>query len=1099
MRKCKITGKALVIQLGNQESQFVLMDNGGQILHSAVAATPAGAVEDGTIWNKEAVLTMVKETTALPEFRRVRNVVFSLCTSQVITETITTPDLPEAKLEKLVRANADMHFPVDIQDYNLVWQVIGPKTREDGQKELAVQLWAIPNNMLSRYYFVANSCGLSVSAIDYCGNSIANAVGASFAQPAKARKKSSLNADISLGRKKKNGEDAGGSVATQTRHTPDTDLHLTLEKNLIGMTFVQDHQVVFQRFIRCGVQPSYQFDEIAMMVEYFRSMETGRGSRIRGIVSGTLASYPSTIEELSDILGMDVTMLNIGCSCGLTICAGAYRTTTDFGDSSLNRPGQARKQMQSRLWQYGLVLAGGLALVGMGAYTFSARLLWNSTISGLESNMQTLTLQSQKTANYAANYKAYASKYDSYSTDWDTIFASLRTYNDNLALVLEELETTLPENSSVINMQVAADGLMVDFACETKEEAAYLIMALRKLQYADLLAISNLGGGGVGPATSYGSGETEAPPTEGSAVFTVTRASGLGSYLNQKDVVDAIHDMTETQQNQLKKTYGKSPASKTMDDLKNDNSDHAAALREMFVNNPYVALPFADLLMSDYSKDDAGILAPLVFEDAMNFMDSEEAKQIDTNREYMEIMVDRFLTRDAETMAATEELLRTDDYLESWYVYYIENGNTDPFPYLNMDKVTADLKANKSFGTGNSTLDAKLNKLVPADAWTYLENLDTTEPGPTEPQPTEPADPTDPTEGGSSGGLNISDEQMGKYLAMYISDGTTKNPMIDNMIKKYLNTGSTGYASLDTAIKDYIASGEMDDEMSTLVKDYMTTGTTGNDVLDELIEKYFTEGTTGNADLDAMLDDYIASGKLNADIATMADAYLKNGTTGNDMIDNMLALYIATGSSGNKKLDALLDGYLTGDKLETNKTPMEEQIAEMLKKYITEGTTGNAVADTLIVKWLATGSTGNEALDKKISDYINSGALNDTMKALAQKYIANGGKTGIEVLDKLLENYFNNGTTGNKLLDALLKKFMSTDTTLNNDMLNDLINQLLGGNNGTTGTGTGSGQAVDTRITFTVYLGYNDELKNTELTRKGLSYSDKIVKLEVEE
>lgn len=1092
MRKCKITGKVLVIQLGNQESQFALMDNGGQVLYSTTVATPAGAVEDGTIWNKEAVLAMVKETADLPEFSRVRNVVFSLCTSQVITETITTPDLPEAKLEKLVQANADMHFPVDIHDYQLVWQVIG--TKADSQKELLVQLWAIPTAMLSRYYFVANGCGLSVAAIDYCGNSIASAVGASFAQPAKAGKKSALNADISLGRRKK---DTEGAVATETRSTPDTDLHLTLEKNLIGMTFVQNNQVVFQRFIRCGEQPSYQFDEIAMMVEYFRSMEIGRGSRISGFVSGALGSYPNTIVELTDILGIDVAMLNIGCSPCLTICTGAYRTTMDFGDPSLNRPGQARKQMQNRLWQYGLVLAGGLALVGMGAYTFSARLLWDSTIAGLESNMQTLTLQSQKTANYASNYKAYASKYDSYSTDWDTIFASLRTYNDNLSLVLEELENTLPENSSVINMQVAADGLMVDFACETKEEAAYLIMALRKLQYADLMAISNLGGGGTGPATSYGS-DDEAPPTEGSAVFTVTRASGLSSYLSQKDMVDAIHDMTEAQQNQLKKAYGKTPASKTMADLKDDNSDHTAALREMFVNNPYVALPFADLLMADYAKGEAGVLAPLVFEDAMNFWENEGSSQANTNREYMEIMVDRFLTRDAETMAATEELLASDDYLESWYVYYIENGSSDPFPYLNMDKITADLKANKSFDTGNSTLDTRLNKLVPADAWTYLENLDITEP--TEPaDPTDPTDPTEPTQGGSTGGLDISNEQMGKYLSMYITDGTTKNPMIDNMIKKYLNTGSTGYASLDAAIKDYIASGEMDDEMSTLVKDYMTTGTTGNDALDDLIEKYFAEGTTGNADLDAMLDDYIASGKLNADIAVMADAYLKNGTTGNEMIDNMLALYIATGSSGNEKLDALLDSYLTGDKLENDKTPMEDQIAEMLKKYITEGTTGNAVADTLIVKWLATGSTGNEALDKKISDYISSGSLDATIKELAQKYITNGGKTGIEVIDKLLENYFNKGTTGNKVLDALLKKFMSTDTTLNNDMLNDLINQLLGGNNGSTGTGTGSGQAVDTRITFTVYLGYNDELKNTELTRKGLSYSDKITKVEVEE
>ena len=50
----------------------------------------------------------------------------------------------------------------------------------------------------------------------------------------------------------------------------------------------------------------------------------------------------------------------------------------------------------------------------------------------------------------------------------------------------ELLETIMPESTSVTGLQIAADGMNVTFACENKEEAAYLIMALRELQYADL-------------------------------------------------------------------------------------------------------------------------------------------------------------------------------------------------------------------------------------------------------------------------------------------------------------------------------------------------------------------------------------------------------------------------------------------------------------------------------------------------------------------------------------------------------------------------------------------------------------------------------------
>ena len=39
--------------------------------------------------------------------------------------------------------------------------------------------------------------------------------------------------------------------------------------------------------------------------------------------------------------------------------------------------------------------------------------------------------------------------YDAYSADWDTVFDSVRTYNDNLELVLGELEAKLPKKSTV--------------------------------------------------------------------------------------------------------------------------------------------------------------------------------------------------------------------------------------------------------------------------------------------------------------------------------------------------------------------------------------------------------------------------------------------------------------------------------------------------------------------------------------------------------------------------------------------------------------------------------------------------------------------------
>ena len=107
MSKCKITGKVLAIQLGRDITEIVLM-RGSDVLHCATLATPEGAVEDGMIRNPELVRAMLKHALSVKEFRHTRRVVFTLCTSQVITDTVTVPDLPVAKLEKLIQANADI-------------------------------------------------------------------------------------------------------------------------------------------------------------------------------------------------------------------------------------------------------------------------------------------------------------------------------------------------------------------------------------------------------------------------------------------------------------------------------------------------------------------------------------------------------------------------------------------------------------------------------------------------------------------------------------------------------------------------------------------------------------------------------------------------------------------------------------------------------------------------------------------------------------------------------------------------------------------------------------------------------------------------------
>lgn len=900
MTKSKNTGKLLYVQLGRDETRLALQ--GGPDAPCLTLQTPAGAVGDGVIQNVDAVRAMLKSALQQPEFKACRKVVFSLCTSQVITEVVS--DIPAnvtgKNLEKLLQANVDTYFPVvDMQEYKLVHQVIGPKYGD--RKCQLVQLWAVPTAMLSRYYQVANACDLLVDRIDYCGNSVAAAVGASFARPGKDKERAKLNlkTEISFGKKKQT-EEAPEEETAPVRHHPDTQLHVFLESDMLGVTFVQEGQVKLQRFVRCGANPTHQFDELAMMVEYYGSLEAGRGSNITGFVCGGLAENAAMVDDLANTLGIPMQVWDQGYEPKWALCVGASLSTLEFGIPALNVM-KAGRQVESQLWQYILMLVAGLVLVGMALLMMTSRLNWESEKSRLETQQQTLLIELKKTSGYADKYDKYISEYNKYSSDWDTIFGNLRTYNDNLVLALEELEATLPENSSVMAMQISADGLTVQFSCSSKEEAAYLIMALRDMEYMELVAISNLSGGGGGAVDSYGpvkdndENGTEAPPTEGdygdlSDAQVELMASLLAANMDQGEVMKVFLGLNDSELERLENVYGNKPNNKyaSMSALRSANATRVdflekrrAALNEMLTTNPFAIRRFTDLMMEDPWAPEP-ILWWYIYDDLMlpensDLLDMIMSGNVTGDAERAYEMMNRLLailTKDEDTVTATEDLMCTDSKMERWYIYYLEmelgHQKKTPMGFLNMDRVVADLMEG-SFDTGDRNLDKKLNALVPKEVWDALKQMGNMggngdNNGNDNPDPDKKKGPED-----------YSKAELLGFIYQYTQYGKTDDAYINQLIHNYLTTGSTGDDRWDEWIKPYesflkkendgqlpnpdIDPNKKPDDyeqsklMSMLYK-YLNTGTTGDKYLDGLIENYLMTGTTGDPDWDKWLEPY---------------------------------------------------------------------------------------------------------------------------------------------------------------------------------------------------------------------------------------------------
>lgn len=473
MSKQKLSGRALVVQITEREIRIAQMTLGSDaISERVILPTPPNAVEDGQLVGLDALHDAMEPVLRQGLFRRCRKVVFSLCSTQVISESVTVPAVKkQQRLGQMLLANMDEYFPIDPGEYQLSWESVGVEAREDARL-LRVQLWAVPRTMLHRYYALANSMGLSVAAVDFCGHSHATAVDADFALPKHA--KSSADTDDGV------------------------CLYINAESELLLLTFVHNGQVKLQRLLQRGYSQQDDLNEAGIVLDYFSAMP-GRARLTSAVLSGGQAKEAGLAPALASLLNVPVEMAETDYGAQWLLCQGAALTALDFGDPELNHITGARAPI-NRAWQYGLVFLGGAALTASVLLLLTSKLSWSTELDGLRAQQDRLTALAQQNAGCAENYHNYSSMYDAYSADWDTVFDSVRTYNDNLELVLGELEAKLPKKSTVTALSTTELCLAAQVAFQSKEDAAYFLVALRDVPFMTLNTVSSLT---IGPREAY--------------------------------------------------------------------------------------------------------------------------------------------------------------------------------------------------------------------------------------------------------------------------------------------------------------------------------------------------------------------------------------------------------------------------------------------------------------------------------------------------------------------------------------------------------------------------------------------------------------------
>lgn len=366
-----------------------------------------------------------------------------------------------------------------------------------------------------------------------------------------------------------------------------------------------------------------------------------------------------------------------------------------------------------------LLIASVIVLIVCAFLAFGPRSSWKQTIADLQKQEQSLRTQGAPYEGAADEYKNYSSKYKIYSKDWDDLFRSIRTYNDNLTLILGELDTHLPNASSITKIDMTADGLTIKVSGESKEVLAHVIMSLQNLKYASLKSISDITGG-----TGKVSHTTR---TSGEDIFATLQNELKQDRSREEHLFAELATCGAAEMNALIQKYGyQHTAAPTTGKF----TQQKAAIIRMFSSNPFATKKFFEVVKYDYENNKANSLGQMIIDDDRITLEVKtKFKQIytgevtDTNTllSYMFDILSVITQKDK--IDTTIRIIQnsnsipsaTNTNLAQWYNYYlaktIEGNANDTLVYLNKT-ACAQALINNNWDTGHTRVNEILLKYL---------------------------------------------------------------------------------------------------------------------------------------------------------------------------------------------------------------------------------------------------------------------------------------------------------------------------------------------------------------------------------------------------
>lgn len=483
-----MASKVLTIALGTDSAKLSEVQLSGRkviVFNAYDVDFTEGLCDDGNILDTENLAEELKDFIKSRGIKT-KKIVYSIASKRIASKEVVIPFVKANKIGSIVKINAPEYFPIsNLEDYAVSYSILEEVKAED-KKQYRLSVTATPNEMLQKYYELAEMLKMSVETIDYSGNSIL--------QVLELQTHDETNAILQLGRENTVINIMNGKVLVMQRSVSyGLDAILSAVKDVLHMddedafAFIEDNDItrICKAYPDVDEVMSIIISGIGRVFEFYgtRNAENpiagikfiGDGTSVNGIGEAIEANFGYPTEEILTLKGVDVKKKYVTAEQATNFMANIGAVIAPMNIQYVSKEESEKKAKEEGKLPWGLVV---LAFLGAAALVGTSLTMYFTS----KANRDELQRQVEALADLEGLEVQLNNAEGQYNTI-NSFMESTKGPSDSILKMINDLENVMPKGTTIDALSVMEGNVNVSIGGLGKKSVAKMIQGVKSLNY----------------------------------------------------------------------------------------------------------------------------------------------------------------------------------------------------------------------------------------------------------------------------------------------------------------------------------------------------------------------------------------------------------------------------------------------------------------------------------------------------------------------------------------------------------------------------------------------------------------------------------------